>query len=64
MKEAEIGSWQVESFICCSQRKEEEIMDKQVDYIYSDIWDMNDHSIRWCTVIVYTDGTEEVILDN
>ncbi len=38
-------------------------MDKQVDYIYSDIWDMDDHSIRWCTVIVYTDGTEEVILD-
>lgn len=38
-------------------------MDRQVDYIYRDIYDMDDHSTTWCTVVVYTDGTEEVILD-
>ena len=37
-------------------------MDRQVDYIYEDIYDMNDQSITWCTVVVYTDGTEEVII--
>lgn len=38
-------------------------MDRQVDYIYRDIYDMDASSITWCTVIVYTDGTEEVVLD-
>ena len=39
-------------------------MDRQVDYIYRDIYDIaGSGSITWCTVVVYTDGTEEVILD-
>lgn len=38
-------------------------MEKEIAYTYKDIWDFGSdiNSTIWCTIAVYTDGTEEVI---